>query len=231
MKTKFALSVLCALSVAYGAADKAELQKTLQANSVQGNIISSSDLGSGLSMVVIDVNNQQVPFLATNDGKFIFQPDVLLIQDKAVQTKIKGFYKDVYEKEKAKINIKLQEVFKKQSANVFHFKSQKNGAKTIYIVSDANCPYCQKEFANLNKRLEDANVELLVVGFLGEDSMLKAANALKNKSGNQAKDIAMLAKLYEPKSKATSMDTKLAQELTQAVADTGVRSVPYIIED
>ncbi|AWK61628.1 conserved hypothetical protein [Helicobacter cinaedi PAGU611] len=231
MKTKIAISMLCALSVAYSAADKAELQKTLQANSVQGSIISSSDLASGLSMIIIDVNNQQVPFLATNDGKFIFEPNALLIQDKAVQTKIQGFYKDFYEKEKAKINIKLQEVFKKQSANVFHFKSQKNGVKTIYVVSDANCPYCQKEFANLNKRLEDANVELLVVGFLGEDSMLKAANALKNKSGNQAKDIAMLAKLYEPKRKATSMDTKLAQELTQAVADTGVRSVPYIIED
>lgn len=231
MKTKFALSMLCALSMAYGAADKDSLQKTLQANSVQGSIISSSDLGSGLSMIVIDVNNQQMPFLATNDGKFIFQPDALLIQDKSVQSKIQGFYKDIYEKEKAKINIKLKEVFKKQSANVFHFKSQKNGSKTIYIVSDANCPYCHKEFANLNKRLEDANVELLVVGFLGEDSMLKAATALKNKSGNQAKDIAMLAKLYEPKSKVQSVDTKVAQELTQAVADTGVRSVPYIVED
>lgn len=217
-------------SVGYGAADKAELQKTLQANKIQGNIVSSSDLGSGLSMVIVEVNNQQAPFLATDDGKMIFQAEVLIAQDKSTESRVQEFYKNLYEKEKLRISAKLKEVFKAQKANVFTFKAKKPSNKTIYIVSDFNCPYCQREFANLDKRLESANVELLVVGFLGEDSILKAANALKNKSGNQAKDIAMLQKLYTPKSKGQSMDIKAAMALTQAVADTGVRSVPYIIE-
>ncbi|WP_304648197.1 thioredoxin fold domain-containing protein, partial [uncultured Helicobacter sp.] len=136
----------------------------------------------------------------------------------------------LYEKEKAKINTKLKELFNDKNAQVFSFKAKKQSSKTIYIVSDPNCPYCQQEFANLSRRLEEANVKMLLVGFLGEDSMLKVANALKNKSGNQAKDIAMLSALYGAKVKGKAMDTKEAMALTQAVANVGVRSVPYIIE-
>ena len=86
-------------SVGYGAADKAELQKTLQANKIQGNIVSSSDLGSGLSMVIVEVNNQQAPFLATDDGKMIFQAEVLIAQDKSTESRVQEFYKNLYEKE------------------------------------------------------------------------------------------------------------------------------------
>ncbi|MCX2717417.1 hypothetical protein OQH61_06685 [Helicobacter sp. MIT 21-1697] len=228
--TKGLIALFLIWSVSYGAADKAQLQKTLQANKIQGTIISSSDLGSGLSMVIVEVNNQQAPFLATDDGKMLFQAEVLIAQDKNIESRVQEFYKNLYEKEKLKVSAKLKAVFKAQKANVFSFKAKKPSNKTMYIVSDFNCPYCQKEFANLNKHLENTNVELLVVGFLGEDSMLKAANALKNKSGNQAKDIAMLKKLYTPQSKGQPMDTKAAMALTQAVAGTGVRSVPYIIE-
>lgn len=228
--TKGLITLFLIWSVSYGAADRAQLQKTLQANKIQGTIVSSSDLGSGLSMVIVEVNNQQAPFLATDDGKMLLQAEVLIAQDKSTESRVQEFYKNLYEKEKLKVNTKLKAVFKTQKANVFSFKAKKSSNKTMYIVSDFNCPYCQKEFANLNKHLENTNVELLIVGFLGEDSMLKAANALKNKSGNQAKDIAMLQKLYTPKSKGQPMDTKAAMALTQAVADTGVRSVPYIIE-
>lgn len=225
----FLLCYFALCNVAYAQADRASLERTLEANNVQGKIISNSDLGSGLSMVVIEISNQHVPFLATNDGKMLFQPDVSIFQDKNTQTYIQGFYKEFYAKEKVNIDTRLQDIFKVRSEQVFSFKSKKNTKKTIYIVSDPNCPYCQKEFANLSKRLEEANVKLLLVGFLGEDSMFKVAHALKNKTGNQAKDMAMLGGLYAPKTKAKPIDTKMAKILTQAIADAGVRSVPYII--
>lgn len=231
MKTKIVLGMLCALGVAYGAVNTKEIEKTLQAHSLQGSVVSSSELASGLSMVVVSVNGQEAPFLATDDGKLIFQPEVLLAQDKSVEPRVQAFYKEIFDKQKTKTNTALKDVFKKQDVNVFHLKSAKNTTKTIYIVSDANCPYCQKEFARLSERLEGANVELLLVGFLGEDSMQKAAYALKNKSGNQAQDIAMLTKLYQPKSKIQPTDTKVAKDITQAVSETGVRGVPYIIEE
>lgn len=232
MKHKIALvSVLISMChLAYAQANKDSLEQTLRANNIEGKIISNSDLGSGLSMVVIEIGTQHVPFLVTNDGKMMFQPDTSLFQDKNTESHIQGFYKDLYEKEKAKINTKLKELFNDKNAQVFSFKAKKQSSKTIYIVSDPNCPYCQQEFANLSRRLEEANVKMLLVGFLGEDSMLKVANALKNKSGNQAKDIAMLSALYGAKVKGKAMDTKEAMALTQAVANVGVRSVPYIIE-
>lgn len=221
----------CAMvcSLAYGALDKDSLQKTLKANNINGKILSNTELSSGISMVVLEVGNQNIPLLATDDGKMIFQ-DVSMLQDKALEARIDKMYRKLYEKEKVKINARLKEVFKSQSTKVFRFASKKNTNKSIYIVSDPNCPYCQKDFENLDKHLEKANVELLLVGFLSEDSMLKAANAIKNKSGNQAKDIMMLRTLYSPKSKGKAMDTHLAEDVTRAVSGAGVRSVPYIIE-
>ncbi|TLD96591.1 hypothetical protein LS71_005905 [Helicobacter jaachi] len=220
------LALLCALC----ASDVQELQKTLKANDIIGKVISSTSLGNGLDMVVIEAQNQEVPFFATSDGKVIFQPQVLFFQDKNTESKAQGFYAKVQEKQKAKTDIKLLEVFKSQSGKVFHFKAKKPSSKTLYIVADANCPYCREEFKKLEAHLEKANVEMVLVGFLGEDSMLKAANALKNKSGNQAKDIAMLSQLYQADIKGKPMDTQGAATLTQAVANTGVHSVPYIIE-
>lgn len=232
MKFKAILCILtCVWSLGYTAASVDSVQKTLDSNNISGKVVSSTDLDSGLSMIILNINDQQVPFLASNDGKVLFQPDSLLIQDKNVEARLQSFYKDLYEKQKVKINAKLKDVFKKQDKYVFHFKATKPSNKTIYIVSDPNCPYCQKEFQNISKRLENTNVEMIVVGFLGEDSMLKAAHALKEKSGNQSKDMVILKKLYTPHSKVQNIDTKEASALTQTIAAVGVHSVPYIIEE
>ena len=57
MKHKIALvSVLISMChLAYAQANKDSLEQTLRANNIEGKIISNSDLGSGLSMVVIEV--------------------------------------------------------------------------------------------------------------------------------------------------------------------------------
>lgn len=215
--------------------DSKNFLKTLEAYGLKAQIVESSDLGNGLSAVIISLvekgESKEVPLLATNDGSVIFQPEELFIQNKSAKSKIEAFYKAAYDKERAKTNIKVQALFKAQSANVFHFKAKNNANKTIYIISDPNCPHCQSEFKKLSERLESANVELLVVGFLGEDSMLKAANAIKAKSNNQAKDIAMLSALYSPNSKGKPSDTKAIIALSKAAVAAGVRSVPYVFED
>lgn len=230
MKTKiFLAGILCACAM--NAADMASLQKTLDENKLKANILEVQELGSGLDMVIVNINDQQVPFLATQDGKLMFQPETLLVQSPALRTSIDSFYEKLYKKEKAKIDNKLKSVFKKQYDKVFTFKAKKSTNKTIYIVSDPNCPYCKQEFAMLDKRLEDANVELLIVGFLSEDSMLRAANALKEKTASQVSNFKMLQKIYYADYKAPKVDTESARELTESVIQTGARSVPYIIEE
>lgn len=123
MKTKiFLVGILCACAM--NAADMASLQKTLDENKLKANILEVQELGSGLDMVIININDQQVPFLATQDGKLMFQPETLLVQSPALRTSIDSFYEKLYKKEKAKIDNKLKSVFKKQYDKVFTFKAK-----------------------------------------------------------------------------------------------------------
>lgn len=212
--------------------DPQSLKKTLEVNEIKGEVVSTEKLGSGLDMMVVRIDQEEIPFLATSDGKIIFQPSpqAFITQDKETEEKLKTFYEKLQEKEQTRIDNALKEMLTKDQNISFKFSAKKETDKTIYIVSDPNCIYCRGEFAKLDERLQEANVEMVLVGFLNEDSIQRVANALKDKSKVEAENRALLEKIYSDSYKPAQVDVAPAFELSTNIMKLGVDRVPYIVE-
>lgn len=110
----------------------------------------------------------------------------------------------------------------------------KNPKKTYYIVSDPLCPHCQNELQNIEKRLQNGNVKMIVVGMMGEQSSKKAAEIYREakKSKSDSDKIALLKKVYNPNYKSSGGDEKIVQDVTKAlIGKDKVNGTPYIIEE
>lgn len=113
----------------------------------------------------------------------------------------------------------------------------KNPKKTFYIVSDPMCPHCQVELESIDKRLANGNVKMIVVGFINEDSINKAAEIYKAAKTlkSDSEKIALLKKVYSKTYKAKSpadSDKKVVQDVNRALLGKGkVEGTPYIIEE
>lgn len=109
------------------------------------------------------------------------------------------------------------------------------GKKVFYIISDPQCPHCQLELDNIDKRLEQGDVKMIPIGMMGDVSAKKAAEIhemMKSAKSNSDK-IAILKKVYsrtyEP---SKSIDTKQVQEITRSLlGEDKVSGTPYIIEE
>ncbi|TSA83199.1 disulfide isomerase [Helicobacter mehlei] len=122
---------------------------------------------------------------------------------------------------------------------VITLKSSTKGVKKdLYIISDPSCPHCRNELGNVHERLKNANVHMVLVGFLGKESNFKAAHILsqiKNKHSTEAK-IDLLNKVYATAYKVSPsdvLDDKLqeVEKVTKQVLDTKlVKGVPFIYE-
>ncbi|BCZ18429.1 Disulfide isomerase [Helicobacter sp. NHP19-012] len=108
--------------------------------------------------------------------------------------------------------------------------------KNLYIISDPMCPHCHHELEQIDKRLKEANVHMVLVGFLGHESTLKAADILKQvkKAHNTRDKVDLLQKVYATAYKvADAPDDKVqeVEKVTKKVLDTGlIKGVPFIYE-
>lgn len=110
----------------------------------------------------------------------------------------------------------------------------KNPKKTYYIVSDPLCPHCQNELKNIDKRLQNGNVKMIVVGMMGEQSRKKASEIYREikKTKSDSEKIALLNKIYNQSYKSNSSEEKVVQDVTSALIGKGkVEGTPYIIEE
>ncbi|PAF43145.1 hypothetical protein [Helicobacter sp. 11S02596-1] len=179
-------------------------------------------------------NGLRIPVLASDDGKTIIGISELLISsDEAFKNALKTAYQDATKHNKTITDNQVLKLFQKYQKNYVLKLDGKNKSKTTYMVVDPNCPYCYQEIQKLDETLQNSNVEMLVVGALGMDSIKKAASFyedIKNKKSQKDK-IALLKavfeKSYQPNQNVDiSAITSIGKELAQA----GVNGVPYIIK-
>ncbi|BEG58014.1 Disulfide isomerase [Helicobacter sp. NHP21005] len=108
--------------------------------------------------------------------------------------------------------------------------------KNLYIISDPMCPHCHHELEQIDKRLKEANVHMVLVGFLGHESTLKAADILKQvkKARNTRDKVDLLQKVYATAYKpADAPDDKIqeVEKVTKTILDTKlIKGVPFIYE-
>lgn len=212
------------------------IENTIKKNEgVEIKVISSAPSGvEGLNITVLQQpNGFRMPVLSSKDGKTILGiPDVLISDNDTFKSTLKKTYQEVADYNASISQKAVLDVFKKyDKTNVIKLEG-KNKSKTTYMIVDLNCPYCHQEIEKIDDTLKDSNVDLLVIGALGMDSVKKAATFyedIKTKKSQQDK-IAFIKsafeKTYKPKQNINTTDMiTIGEELAGA----GVNAVPYII--
>lgn len=203
-------------------------------------VISSNDLKGSkdikLAVVEIVANSQRIPVFATKDGKMVIGlSNILFTENKDDEDLIAKVSKDVMEYSQNAQQMaagKLIEQLKPEQ--YITLKSSASNAKTTFIIADPNCGYCKEEFRNVDERLKTSNVNIVLVGILGQDSVKKAAYGVnKIKSSMSEKDkLNGLKEVFSNNFKAPkTIDTKAVEETTEFLFKGGViRGTPFIYE-
>ncbi len=209
--------------------------------SAKVNIISSADLkdSKNLKMVVVEIADgsaQRVPMFATSDGNTIIGLSNIFFTaskaDEDVVSKISDevmAYNENGQKEAAGKLIKAL-----SPDQYITLKSNAKNPKTYFIVADPNCGYCREELRNVEDKLKTHNINMIIVGILGEDSQKKAAYLMDNikSSMSESDKLKGIREVFSSNFKApTKIDVSKVMKTTESLFKTGViRGVPYIYE-
>ena len=226
--------LIVAICVMWGAQSPQEtIQSLLDSKKIPAKVISTQDLGHNLRAVILEhtQNSEQILLFSSSDGAVLFNiGEFMWSGDNAFLSKLERTRAEFEKTQKARVDSKALKFFESHKDQVISFKAKKSTTNTLYIISDPMCPYCLKELENLPKRLESSNVKMLVVGFLSEDSLKKASEILSQKSNDESKNLALLKKIYDKNYKPKDSQNPKVLEISKAVAQAGVHSVPYLIE-
>lgn len=203
-------------------------------------IISKNDLKSSkdLKLVIIelDANKQRIPIFATkNADTIIGMSNIFFTSNDSDKNIIEDKIKELESYNENVQNIAAGELIKQLKPEQFiTLKSKAKNAKTVFIIADPNCGYCKEEFRNIDERLKTQNVNMIIVGILGEDSIKKAAWVVdKVKSSDSEKTkLNALKEVFSSTFKAPkNIDTTRVKETTEFLFKGGaIRGVPYIYE-
>lgn len=203
-------------------------------------IISKNDLKSSkdLKLVIIelDANKQRIPIFATkNADTIIGMSNIFFTSNDSDKNIIEDKIKELESYNENVQNIAADELIKQLKPEQFiTLKSKAKNAKTVFIIADPNCGYCKEEFRNIDERLKTQNVNMIIVGILGEDSIKKAAWVVdKVKSSDSEKTkLNALKEVFSSTFKAPkNIDTTRVKETTEFLFKGGaIRGVPYIYE-
>lgn len=203
-------------------------------------IISTSDLKSSkdLKFVIIELegNMQRIPLFATKNGDMIIGlSNIFLTNAKADDDLVasKSAELQAYN-ESAQTRAAGALIEQLKPEQYITLKSSAKDAPTTFIIADPNCGYCKEEFRKIDERLKTQNVNMVMVGILGEDSLKKAASVVSKvkSSDNEKKKLNALKEVFSNTFKAPkSIDTTKVKETSELLFKGGViRGVPYIYE-
>lgn len=203
-------------------------------------IISKSDLKSSkdLKFVIIELegNMQRIPLFATKNGDMIIGlSNIFLTSAKADEDLVAKNSAELQEyNESAQTRAAGALIEQLKPEQYITLKSSAKNAPTTFIVADPNCGYCKEEFRNIDERLKTQNVNMVMVGILGEDSLKKAASVMGKvkSSDSEKKKLNALKEVFSNTFKAPkSIDSSKIKETSDFLFKGGViRGVPYIYE-
>lgn len=203
-------------------------------------VISTSDLKSNkdIKLVVIEIenNSQRIPMLATKNGDLIIGLSNIMFSSSSADNEIiaKVAEESTKHNESSQQNAAGKLIDQLKPEQYVTLKSSAKNPGTYFIVADPNCGYCREEFKRVDEKLKTHNVNIIIVGILGEDSLKKAAYAVENiKSDMSEKDkLKKFKEIFSNSFKTPkSIDTAKVKETTEFLFKSGViRGVPFIYE-
>lgn len=201
----------------------------------QESLKSSKDLK--FVLIEISDNAQRIPLFATKDGKMIVGlSNIFLTSNKSDDELVKKLADEVMAHNENSQSIAAGALIEqlKPEQYITLKSSDKNSSKTKFIVADPNCGYCKEEFRKIDEHLKTHNVNIVMVGILGEDSLKKAANAVSkiNSAMSEKQKLNGLKEVFSNSYKAPkTIDTSTVQSTTDFLFKSGaIRGVPYIYE-
>ncbi|MDE6886554.1 MAG: hypothetical protein K2P17_05920 [Helicobacteraceae bacterium] len=203
-------------------------------------VVSTSDLKSNkdIKLVVIEIenNSQRIPMFATKNGNLIIGLSNIMFSSSSADNEIiaKIAEESTKHNESSQQNAAGKLIDQLKPEQYVTLKSSAKNPGTYFIVADPNCGYCREEFKRVDEKLKTHNVNIVIVGILGEDSLKKAAYAVENiKSNMSEKDkLKKFKEIFSNSFKTPkSIDTTKVKETTEFLFKTGViRGVPFIYE-
>lgn len=139
--------------------------------------------------------------------------------------------------EKKAQNKKLKNVYSHEdSKNIINIGNDPK-KENLVIFSDPECPWCRKELAEIESRLQNYNVKMILTPVHGKSSLEKAYLIYKNinTAKTDADKIKLIRKYYDKnvdisKEKVTDDNVAQISQLIQKYSGT-YRGVPHVVEE
>ena len=204
------------------------------------NVVKYKDFkdNKALRVAVIEIENelQQIPVITNKEGDMIIGLSNLFftksINDENI---VKEIANEILANNENKEQKAAAPIIEKLQPNEYvSIKSDAKDPKTYFIISDPNCGYCREELRRVEEKLKTHNINMVVVGMLGEDSLKRSAYILSkvNDNMNNAEKLKIIRDAYSNNFKTPkTIDTSKVKTTTDGIFSSGViRGTPFIYE-
>lgn len=186
------------------------------------------------------LSKTQIPIITDKDGSMLFALTNIFFSANEADTKLIGeIIQKIQSQNDKQVNSAAINKLLESIPDDYVIKlnsTTKNNQKITYIISDPMCPHCQDELRHIDEKLKESNVYMVLVAYMGQDSINKAANILeKIKSLKETKEkVNLLQQVYATTFKAqesNAKEIKKVENITKKIADSGlIKGVPFIYE-
>lgn len=185
----------------------------------------------GASFVVVESpNKERLALLVSQDGTYII-PLTDGISSNNTNNALKLGLDGINQYNKNMKDFNVLALFQKYNNAVLKIPSAKTTQSTMYMILDTTCPYCLQEVAHLDDYLKEANLEILMVGILGQKAHNRTAGYYQELSNIKTREqkIALIKKVFRADYAPKTGNNELATQISESSLAAGVQGVPYII--
>lgn len=193
---------------------------------------------SNLIVLMEQNSNQKDIIISDNSGQNFFYVKNAFLRDKNDKELYNQKVKLVEDKVKEEVLELLKTIPDDRFITINSF--YKNNKKTLYMITDPECPDCRKEIDKLTKYLRNANLKIIFAPVHGKSSFTKAAIMLEKSksmdSSNQQSYIELFNTYYDEKCVVTDdmASDKQRQKVffdAKLIFSKGlIKGVPFMVE-
>lgn len=194
---------------------------------------------SGLNIVTIHSmqNNQRFPIFANSDGTSVIgYSNLYFTQEKSSEESVQKALNDIQAYNDQSKEKDLETLFSSFGDEYYVTLKGKSDKVTI-VVTDPECPYCRKELANVEEKLKETTLKLIIAPVHGKSAFIKGQLILdeSKKAKNNKEKIEIFKKYFDENYKLTdkqnSIEPELVNESAKKIFASGlVRGVPFLFE-
>lgn len=207
-------------------------------------IVQTYDLktNNNFKIVILEdtLSKTQIPVITDKDGTMLFALTSVFFSNNDADTLMVGeIIQKIQSQNDKQVNSAAINKLLESIPDDYVIKinsTTKNTQKITYIISDPMCPHCQDELRHIDEKLKESNIYMILVAYMGQESINKAANILeqvKNLKDTKQK-VNLLKQVYATTFKSQGVDEKeikKVENITKKIADSGlIRGVPFIYE-